>query len=648
MKNYETFVMTLYDGIFQDAAIRWPDIRSAMEKDLSYLRSALKERGFAFFTLTLPDFGHWIDRSMDQGSFVDHADIPRGVPTYRRRPVLFRGVLMKVFHPCGKLRPDADHEAVLYLRTLCQSFKKTETPVKPSALKKTVKEFFDVEEHLPRSWPNTWDCEIPIWTRRTGHPLWGVPETRGYCPDLFGHSHHTASRIPWDTLSTLCRRVTAELGEPDWWTLRSKHGPGVTSERGWGSKFDFPNWSRKLELFFPFDWFGHGSLQSDYEPSRRELPSRLCAVPKTQKGPRLICAEPLSNQWMQQGIWDWLRDRVRSTVLGRSIRFESQDRSQEWALSSSHDGSKATLDLSAASDRLCTRLVEYVFQGSDILNGIHACRTRSMEQTLDSGFPKLTVLRKFATMGSALTFPVQTIIFTILSVWALRLYEGREDDWKDWKADFDRVRVFGDDIIVPKEVYGITKFVLHECGLEVNMSKSFAGEHFRESCGMDAFDGVDVTPARHRKPYSGSPSSTAALVEYSNNLFKKGMWNASERVLETLPVKERKLLWIGGSDDGPFGLRTFCRQPRAYPERKTIRMDRDLQREYTLRLGILTRGSKVPGEGSSRQAQYFTEHVHDSKGSSKRELLRFLYRQPWRPGTSTVPRLTKSLVRVYC
>jgi len=617
VKSYETFVMTLYEGIFEDAAIHLTDIRSSMELDLSYLRRAIEQRGLAFFTLTLPDYGHWIDRSLDHGSFLDKAEIPRGIPLYHGRPRLFWGILVKVFDTDGVLRPDADHWCVLLLRTLTQSLKKLEVPVRPLALKKTVKEFFDVEEHLPKSHSLTWDSDIPEWRCRRGHPLQGDSSpSSSIGPDLFGRDSSLGDLVPWDSFRKLCGRIISELGPLDYWELRPKHGPGAVSERGWISKYEYPTWPRKLGLWFPYDWFGSGNLSDCFEsvPSVREPPSRLLAVPKTQKGPRLICAEPIAHQWMQQSIWRWLRDRIPTSTLGRSISFESQEASQLWALQASHDRSMATLDLSAASDRLSTRLVEYVFQSHhDLLDAMQASRTRAVEQTIDKEFPKLHVLRKFATMGSALTFPIQSIVFTLLSVWALRLSERREHDWHKGRLrqDFARVRVFGDDIIVPIHAYGWTKLVLHECGLLVNSSKSFEGVSFRESCGMDAFRGVDVTPARvHKPPYSGSATSMAALVEYTNNLYKKGFWHASNSVLHLLPRIVRDNLVVGNAEVGGIGLFSFGGTDLR--NRKTF-WDPDLQRDYTLRLAFTTRVRSVRGRNNSDLIQFFHEEpVMDS------------------------------------
>lgn len=643
MKNYETFVISLYEGIREDASAQWPDITSCMEKDLSYLRRAFEQRGLAFFTLTLPNYGHWIDRSLDHGSFYDRGDIPRGIPLHRGRPVLFRGLLAKVFDSNGMLKANADHGAVLYLRTLCQSLKKLEHPASPSTLRKTVKEFLNVEEHLPRSHANTWDSDVPSWHERTGHPLWGETlDKRGDEAELFDFNGSNGHLLPWDTLRLLCRRVTSELGFPDYPGLRPKHGPGAVSERGWKSKYDFPTWPRKLGLWFPFDWYGSGDLSvGGYVPSEVEPPSKLCAVPKDRKAPRLICAEPIAHQWMQQSIWGWLRRRIPETTLGFSISFEDQEESRKLALSASHDRLHATLDLSAASDRLSTRLVEYVFQGSSLLDHMHACRSRSLKQTLVPDLQKIILLRKFATMGSSLTFPIQSIVFTILSVWALRLYEGRENSWHDWKSDFRRVRVFGDDIIVPNYAYGITQFVLHECGLLVNSRKSFNGVSFRESCGMDAFDGVDVTPPRHKLPYSGDANSTAALVEYSNNLHSKGFWRTSAKVLRFLPDKIRKLLVTHGPRDGAVGLLSYSGSDLHLRKKK---YDHDYQRNFVERLGFFAKVTYEQGLHNSSLIQFFTE----DPASRRDRLERVSDLLEWESGQTVVGRLVMRRSRIYC
>jgi len=498
-----------------------------------------------------------------------------------------------------------------------------------------------VEQALPASNPNTWDCEIPQWNLASefAYPFQGGDSLLDPAqPDLFGWDPNRGPRLPFGTLRLLCRRVIGEFGPIDWEALKPKHGPGAVAEKGWISKYEFPSWPRKLGLWFPFEWYGSGDVSSEYIPPDREPYSRLIAVPKTSKGPRLICSEPIAHQWMQQSIFRWLNSRIKATTLGRCISFEDQEASRKLALQASHDRSYATLDLSEASDRLSTRLVEHVFQGHEsLLNSMHACRTRALEQKLVGDLSRVTLLRKFSTMGSALTFPVQSIVFAILSIWALRLSEGRQDDWRNWRADFDRVRVYGDDIIVPIGAYGLTKSVLHACGLKVNTRKSFGGTSFRESCGMDAFRGVDVTPARYRKPYSGSASSTAALIEFSNNLYIRGFWRTSDKVLGFLPDKVRKNLVVSGPKEGSLGLFSFAGND--FDQRK-LYWDRDLQRNYVKRLSFYAKIRKTQGRGSSSLIQFFTEDP-----ASQRD--RLIDVPMWSSGRTTTDRIIMKRSRVY-
>lgn len=630
MKSYADYAMAVFEGILKDAAVRWPTSGHSLRLDLSYLRRALKERGLAFFTLTLPAYGYAIDRSLDHGSFLCEL-VPQGIKIHNGRALLFGRLLDEVFDTDDMLRRDACSDAVFILRTLTQCMKKLRVQYTASKLESTLDEFFNIERHLPDPWPNTWHSDVPEWSERIGHPLWGeLPRTEAQ-EELFPLEHQPSGDLPWHTLRALARRVTAEIGHPDWWSLKPKHGPGVVSEKtGWESKYDFPLWPRKLDLWFPYDWFGAGQLCPDTWPDQRESPSRLIAVPKSQKGPRLICAEPIAHQWVQQGIWRWLDDRLQSTILRSTITFRSQDNSRKRALDSSLSGELATIDLSSASDRLSCRLVEYIFQGSPILDGMHACRTRHMVQTISENHPKVTLLRKFATMGSALTFPVQSIVFAILSIWAVRLVDGKADTLDGIEKTCREVTVFGDDIIVPTRAFDTVNLVLHECGLKVNTQKSFKGVAFRESCGMDAFRGVDVTPPRCLELYDGSPSSMATHVETANNFHKRGLWNAAEALVSMMPEKERKLLLVHRGEDRGLGLYSFCGEDLTHLKKG---WDPNLQRVYSSALGLTATVDYRGGRGLSGVSQYFFEEPNPDFH--------------WEAGTPGVTRLRKGRVRVY-
>lgn len=647
MKSCDTNAMAVYTGIFTDAYVCWPDLRTSLEKDFSYLRRAVEHRGLPFLTVTLPAFNKVLERALDEGR-LPTSGYPQGIPLRKSRPKFLSGLLSRVFDYEGTLRTDADVDAVLFIRQILCLMKKYRIDCPPSALESSIDEFFRIEEHLPRSHPDTWDCEVPFWQERRGHPIFGElkPSDEGF-PALLVDTH--CHDLPWNDLRALCAKIVrGEIGNVPWWDLRPKHGPGAVSDRpDGGVKYDFPNWPRKLGSWFPFDWFGSGDLlASTYPPSELEPPSKLIAVPKDQRGPRLICAEPIAHQWMQQSIFRWLEGRVnQSSILSRVIDFRNQAKSRERARLASLDGKHATVDLSSASDRISTRLVEFVFQGCDILDGFHACRTRAMVQNITKKHNSTVLLRKFSTQGSALTFPVQTIVFTILTMWAVKLTDGVSGTRRELESIADEITVFGDDIIIPSRALGQLLVILHECGLKVNYSKTFSGISFRESCGMDAFKGHDVTPAYVLSFPDGSPAATASSIECANNLFLKGFWNASMAVddlgnksdLRRTGIKKvtqerlemrrnpHDQLAVGGLFRLAFSGETLDHIRKVWHP--------DYHRYYAKVLNVSCKEHRTIGSGNACLTQYFTE--------TPDPLLL------WVHGETTRVKLRKGLTRVY-
>jgi hypothetical protein len=467
----------------------------------------------------------------------------------------------------------------------------------------TISEFIDVEASLPRSWPGTWDDDHPKWRNRDGHPIWG---DRDELEGLFPQSSDPL-KSKWRLLHSLTRNVAASLGYLDTWSIRPKHGPGVVSD-GKVVKFNFDNWPRKLATLFPPDFFASHDFV-DRTVSDRELPSRLACVPKTQKGPRLIACEPTAHQWIQGGLQRWFEDAIRRHPLGLSIDFSNQEYSKEMALEASRTGNFCTVDLSAASDRLSTRLVEYIFQSNiTILDALHASRSRLLvipKEITGEAVDKHLCLSKFAPMGSACTFPVQTVVFTILSHFAIMVTEGDNDvSMEAFRKRSSLVRVFGDDIIVPNHVYPVLRQILESVLLRVNDSKSYHEGFFREACGLDAYGGFDVTPAYLRNEYNArDPASMASVIECSNNFYKKGLWHSADYLLKTVPESERKLLPVSRMDVGSCTIFTFGKDSANLKRR----LNPYLQREEYRVLEISAINQRRRGTGEASLFQYFTE-----------------------------------------
>jgi hypothetical protein len=325
------------------------------------------------------------------------------------------------------------------------------------------------------------------------------------------------------------------------------------------------------------------------------------------KGPRLIAAEPACNQWCQQNVYDYIRSHLQSvgSRLGRSIDFRRQDLSGASALSASGSRSHATIDLKDASDRLSTWHVQAMFRANlTLLNAMAASRTRYLRNDIDRRQPTIHKLRKFATMGSALTFPVQSIAFCIIALTACCYARNKgAEHWADFCTE---VRVFGDDIIIPDWAYTTMLELLEHLQFKVNTSKSFAGKNFRESCGVDGFQGYDVTPVKVKTfADADRPGSVISAVDTSNLFHKKGMWRTAQALRSSVDGLASRLIPIVQTGSGFWGDESFVGHSLQHLKR---RWNYDYQRMETRAYqpkAVKRESSRF--EGYANLLQYFTE-----------------------------------------
>jgi hypothetical protein len=315
-----------------------------------------------------------------------------------------------------------------------------------------------------------------------------------------------------------------------------RHGPGAvaTGERLDG-KWEFSRLYQSIHQQYPYyDYFVVGGPRElldrlDWYKSLQRCESgtaKVVLVPKDSRGPRLISCEPLEYQWIQQGLGRKLSSHLEGHWLtGGRVNFTRQEINQQLALSSSMTDEFATLDLKDASDRVSLELVREVFQHRpDVLACLEACRTTATK--LPDG--QIVELRKFAPMGSALCFPVEAFVFWCLIVAAIHVENPREFTRLPHIYG-KRVYVYGDDIIVPKDVAHVSIQALERAGLRVNTDKSCITGPFKESCGVDAFKGIQVTPIRVRTLWTGRRSDGAAYASYvetANHLRDRGYTDA--------------------------------------------------------------------------------------------------------------------------
>lgn len=304
-----------------------------------------------------------------------------------------------------------------------------------------------------------------------------------------------------------------------------KHGPGsVAGYKGRLSpliKYQIMTTDQLLEYFYK-KYVG-GEFNS-YVPcnfvGRLERTSELVFVPKSLKRNRTISKEPTSLQFSQQGIAACLDDYFLSHPdLRHRIALHRQDLSMDLARRASLFGDLSTIDLSSASDSVTYQLVKQVFRGTLLLPALMA--TRSTHTRVD----KLIIpLAKFAPMGSAVCFPVESLLFAALCEVAVRRTRCRSE-----------YRVYGDDIIIESSLSRSLIEILNSLGFSVNERKSFCDVgilNFRESCGGEYLNYSDVTPMRISRKYRSvgneitnhHPEVIQNMIAFANDAFNRGLW----------------------------------------------------------------------------------------------------------------------------
>jgi hypothetical protein len=251
----------------------------------------------------------------------------------------------------------------------------------------------------------------------------------------------------------------------------------------------------------------------------------VISVPKKIKTPRIIGIEPTAMQYAQQGLLSAFLDSLRKNVLlAKMIGIDDQEPNQLMARQGSSDGTLATLDLSEASDRVSNQHVR-------LLVGFHGALRAFVDATrsrkADIPGHGIKTLAKYASMGSATCFPVEASVFLTLIFMGIARALNTPVDRGMIQSFQDRVRVYGDDIIVPVEYVNPVISVLEAFGFVVNRSKSFWTGRFRESCGKEYYAQCDVSIAKVRRlfPKNGTDAAeTISIVSLRNQLYKLGLW----------------------------------------------------------------------------------------------------------------------------
>jgi hypothetical protein len=394
-----------------------------------------------------------------------------------------------------------------WLEALADAFRVTDDPILLRKLRQLLLFGYKAEheptttqlEEAQASFEET-DRNIGIWDRD--------------CKSRFLQPMFRAAR-------SLVSRVVSPV---DWQAIKPSHGPGAVfpsckpSEK---SKFSgvYASIESKYPYYDYFEmlpgfWPSVPEMQSMEKEPALEILTHLVAVPKDARGPRLICVHPKESIWIQQGQRRLLERAiaVHPSTRGR-INFDDQTVNGALALTSSKDRGLTTLDLKEASDSMSNELVRFLF--GDHTHSYLACSRATQVKLLDAS---VRPLHKFAPMGNALTFPVQSLVF-----WAL-VHAGIKCRYGVSCPD---IYVFGDDILFPSVYYDGAVSALVRAGFRPNTAKTFRRGFFRESCGVDAYRGIDVTPIRLKAWDVSQLSNLQSLCSVAKSLRKRGFAECS-------------------------------------------------------------------------------------------------------------------------
>ena len=531
---------SLFTALYTDLAESIGVPLKESQRDLNKIRLRFESEGLGFITKSLPSLGKAFDRALNRIE-------PLTVPTSFKRkfvgkerqhtPEIFGWMFQRVIGKDGFPAVSVDIESLRGIRQLVYFMYKLEIPHTKAQERKLLDAFVDVDEQLPSS--NVWECINP-----------GSDE-------ILENAARIALYVFWDF---------------DPRDIKPRHGPGaVATGEKVHEKHVFSRYYSAIHQFYPFDeyyvysqmavcdnWRQFENLQTEETGT-----AKVVLVPKDSRGPRIISCEPLEYQWIQQGLGRAIVRHLEShRVTKGRINFADQTVNQQLALSGSKTQEWVTLDMKEASDRVSLALVERIFQYCPaLLDAIKA--TRSTHTRLPDG--RKVTLKKFAPMGSCLCFPVEAFVFWALGVSSiicaeqhreelLNVRQGRQN-WPKMGHILRRARkcdlyVYGDDIIVGQKYHNALLQSFPRYNLMFNEDKCCIRGSFKESCGVDAYDGVNVTPLRLKRRWCHRTVNARALasyVEFSNLAYARGYKRVAafaaalvEKRIGALPISNRK------------------------------------------------------------------------------------------------------------
>ena len=564
-------VQTLHSSVFTPRAL---------QLTIEQIERRCAREGVGFLTKTLPRLGKAFDRALSGEVSLDYVGWD-SVSDSVKLPKFLGELFQCVFSCDGMVLPTPCVTSIKHLRQVFYLFYKLELPYSPDDEANVINLFVKTESDIA-SINNTLSLIADNIDNNAQH--------------TYFHMEPRVSRVIRNARKLLFE-VFRRFDPSD---IRPRHGPGAVSTREclW-EKYIWTRINPRIDTVYPFDAYFCASLghicdsYKDFASLKEvDAPARVILVPKDSRGPRLISCEPLEFQWVQQGLGDAIVRHVeRHKLTACHVNFTNQQPNQIAALFGSRNGRYATLDLKEASDRVTVGLVRLLFP-EPLLRYLLNCRSQAT--TLPDG--SIIHLNKFAPMGSALCFPILA-----LCVWAILTSSEPDADARE------SILVYGGDVIVKTAKAENAMKWLEAFGLLVNRDKSCTSGFFRESCGMDAYLGICVTPVRIRTVWAKRPSPNVytSYIAYANSMFEQHFFRTYDLIVEELLRVYREI----PEYDGYITCPSLIEVPE-YGQPKRLRTNKRLQRRERLVWDVAVDPVCKEINGWSMLLRYFAEVDH--------------------------------------
>lgn len=198
--------------------------------------------------------------------------------------------------------------------------------------------------------------------------------------------------------------------------------------------------------------------------------ARLTTVPKDNSVDRVIECECFCNMIVQRAIENVVRDLIKTEF---NVDLDESQTVHKLLLL---DENNVTIDLKNASNSVYMAVVDWFIGDTKLGRDIKNSRSQSVTYVNSNGTKSEHRFTMMSPMGNGFTFGIMTLLLLTIC------------------REFDSfAHVFGDDIIVDKDVADDVISLLQVIGFSTNESKTFLSGNFRESCGGFTSEGRFIT-----------------------------------------------------------------------------------------------------------------------------------------------------------